>query len=157
MKEDLITFHTAVLARELGFEEPVMYYCVREWKGHFENDFKPRKCHVDREHINSPRYYSCIFKEGQNHLLALPTQYQLSKWLRVNHSIIINVYANASGYLWESHYTPIRGGSHIMDYAGNQGDCKYSGTFTTYEKAFEQALSFHLKLIKREKQNNKSS
>lgn len=52
--------------------------------------------------------------------------------------VLIRVYRNASGFLW---------GVEKMDsgtdlgWSEYRGDCEHSGTFTTYEKALEDAVS----------------
>lgn len=51
--------------------------------------------------------------------------------------ILISVYTNASGYLWQM---MIVNSGTDLGWSRFSGDCKHSGTFTSYEKALEHAL-----------------
>ena len=53
-------------------------------------------------------------------------------------NILISVYTNASGFLWS--IMKVDSGTDLGGSEFN-GDCKMSGSFTTYEKAFEDALN----------------
>lgn len=52
--------------------------------------------------------------------------------------ILVSVYTNASGFLWQAMKVDCGTGLGDSDF---NGDCEYSGTFTTYEKALEDALN----------------
>ena len=51
--------------------------------------------------------------------------------------IIISIYTNASGFLWSM--CKVESGTDL-GYSEYNGDCEASGSFTTYNKAFEDAL-----------------
>ena len=53
-------------------------------------------------------------------------------------NILISVYTNASGFLWS--IMKVDSGTDL-GWSEFNGDCEMSGTFTTYEKAFEDALN----------------
>lgn len=72
---------------------------------------------------------------------AAPTQDVLHKWVRENKNVLISVYRNASGFLWSM--STADGGTDL-GYSDERGDCEHSGTFTTYEKAYEDALYLSL-------------
>lgn len=52
-------------------------------------------------------------------------------------NIIISVYTNATGFLWSMAMVDSGAGLGHFEY---NGDCEASGSFTTYNKAFEDAL-----------------
>ena len=53
-------------------------------------------------------------------------------------NILISVYTNASGFLWQM--MKVDNGTDL-GYSGFDGDCMMSGTFTSYENALEDALN----------------
>ena len=53
-------------------------------------------------------------------------------------NILISVYTNASGLLWS--IMKVDSGTGL-GWSEFNGDCEMSGTFTTYEKAFDDALN----------------
>lgn len=147
MEDELITLETAIMAKDLGFNEKCrMFYKVvdpyilyvtrsRQYVGNgLSEDIEEPHRNSQKEDAKIPRY-------------AAPTQSLLSRWIRENHNIVCSVYSNASGYIWEIHYDKTRGGTHIKD-SDMRGDCKSSGTFTTYELAMEDCLSETLRGLK---------
>lgn len=52
-------------------------------------------------------------------------------------NIIVSVYTNASGFLWE--VSKVDSGTGL-GWSDHQGDCEYSGAFTTYENALQDIL-----------------
>jgi hypothetical protein len=52
-------------------------------------------------------------------------------------NILISVYTNASGFLWQM--MKVDSGTDL-GWSGFNGDCEHSGTFTTYENALKDAL-----------------
>jgi hypothetical protein len=120
MQEDIIQFETAILAKTKGFDVPVLwsYGLIKE------------TCSPTDDHslfdINTQGMYG----------YSAPTQSLMQRWLREEHNIMIAVYNNASGYLW-----------NMADTAGGTdrgwSDCNgpnESGVWNTYELALEAAL-----------------
>lgn len=133
-EESLISFETAKLAKEKEFgydfegtDYVPSFYCE-------ENNIETL-CKSEMQIEDACR---------QDHYLR-PTQSLLQKWIREEYDIIVTVYANASGYCYELHYSPIRGGTHIKDseYEGPND----SGCWNVYEDALEAGLQVALKLI----------
>jgi hypothetical protein len=120
MKDELITFETAKLAKEKGFDWSV----VRYWFPPDIND----KCYWE---WNSPKDYNKL-KEA----VSIPTQSLLQKWLREVHKIHITIHPYAVGDLYFAEWVKTEG----MEY-------EESG-FISYELALEFALQESLKLIK---------
>lgn len=156
MKEQLIEFETAKLAKEKGFDiktknsfankKAISYnqYArddIRE-EGEFHVVNKPEESGVDGTYLHnkfvSERFYQ-------------PTQSLLQKWLREEHDmhIEIELVDNSRTYQWE--YVIIT--SKDRDY--NDEECFDSAKrlfnnedFETYEEALEKGLQEALKLIK---------
>lgn len=61
-----------------------------------------------------------------------------AKQIREKENVLIQVYNNASGYLWA--LAKVDSGTDL-GWSDFNGDCKMSGTFTTYESALEDAVS----------------
>ena len=133
MKEELVTFKTAKLAKEKGFNEQcsVTYNSLGKTYIHktkkYNHDFK--KVTVTCTHSN---------QEFTNEKYSAPTQSLLQKWLRERHGI--NVFLNYNyrriGFLYNLHNLEF--GNY---YTSNP-------SFNTYEEALEEGLQQALKLIK---------
>ena len=137
MKEQLINFETAKLAKEKGFNvETLHFYC------------KNRTC----DYIKTPYKYSFEVNANQETLIngeidnfgygitwSAPTQSLLQKWLREVHKMFVTV--NAKGVIdeivWYNNVT-IR----------TKKDHKFENYHKTYEEALGIGLYQALKLIK---------
>ena len=122
IEEQYVTFETAKLAKEKGFDESVRKYFTPKGDNTFINYF----------------YLSTKYLHG----IARPTQSLLARWLREKHDLSVEVYATASGFAWcvcKAH-----NGTYIIsdeDYDEYIPD--------TYEASKEIALQKALELIKR--------
>lgn len=157
MTEQLITFETAKLAKEKGFDGKCHYHYISD--SYMKEHYKPYlkfQYDLGAEMNHLPPLSNIDFNvmldnnlPGKSYIWSkattAPTQSLLQKWLRDEHQIIVNSYANASGYCWESHYTPERGGTHIAD--SEFSGPNESGSWNTYEKALEKGLQEALKLL----------
>ena len=140
MQEQLITFETAKLAKEKGFNERVHYFykvksendvelygCTKKelvgFKGYVPIYHKVRDYHTNKEKLNA-KLYRC----------SAPTQSLLAKWLREEHNIHLIAYKNINidGYDWC--FITTDGITNINSYK-------------TYEEAYEIGLQEALKLI----------
>jgi hypothetical protein len=128
MKEQLITFQTAKLAKEKGFDEIVdkIYMTNHTVEVLFEN-------------INTLKH-----SDGNNPFVSAPTQSLLQKWLRDIHNIQINI-ENYHSIKEEKPY------SVYVEYMNN-GHWTYKdfdeiNDYNTYEEALEKGLQEGLKLI----------
>jgi len=126
MQEKLITFETAVLAKDkkIIFRDifPFNYSCY----------LKNGECLNDD-----------AFKDSEKIQSNIPTQSLLQKWLREVHNIIVNV----DCVIENDWLLTIRIDPHFKTkvYKNMDFDDKY--TFITYEEALEQGLQEALKLI----------
>lgn len=60
------------------------------------------------------------------------------KKLMEKKNVLISVYTNACGFLWQ--IMKVDSGTDL-GWSEYSGDCEWTGTFTTYEKALEDALN----------------
>ena len=123
LKERLISFETAKLAKEKGFDEEVLnHYSQEDCAGKQYNEFQDDIKNSEAEHFE----YSA------------PTQSLLQKWLREKHGI----------KLWMSPVGEEGELYHIEDITKNNlslwGDLN---SYETYEEALEVGLQEALKLI----------
>jgi hypothetical protein len=130
MKEELISFSTAKLAKEKGFDIPC-YAKYSSCGSYMDNLLKD----VVRAIGNST--HQKLYKCNDGGVLA-PTQALLQKWLREEHNIFI--YCIPKKFIKGNERRIIRWGNNIMI-----RENKYS---STYEKALEEGLKEALKLIK---------
>lgn len=130
LKEKLISFETAELAKEKGFDIPTLYGCNH--KGELQ------------EYITYESYSPGEPEVRINDFIRkweyqLPTQSLLQKWIREVHDVSIKI---------DDYYT---NGGLRFDYnvceLGSQEDNPV-GIFETYEEALEIGLQEALKLIK---------
>jgi hypothetical protein len=123
MKEGLITFETAQLAKEKGFDWEV--------DNGYNNDSQ-LLCN-DRQRELEFNYNE---EEGRT---SAPTQSLLQKWLREHYKIHIEVIPDESdpADLWHTIVYPL----YCMKEPSNEG------SFKTYEEALEKGLVEALKLI----------
>jgi len=130
MEEELITFDTAVLAREKGFKVPTFAFYTKSgelfWLNVEEN---PPLTNNSIEYI-------------------APTQSLLQKWLREVH--LTHIYMDMTGSeRFTLCFRHIDGeGKHWSHTYKEEGGYVY---FDTYEEALEKGLQEALKLIKNEK------
>ena len=153
MKEELISFETAKLAKEVGFDIPCGQFYDSE-DSDCDQLGEPNSDGIFLQQRRSFGMYEIII-ENYNNLIDLnglpldlpqcasaPTQSLLQKWLRENHEIQImidpeycNVIRDLSGY-----------SLHVCDeYGVLSVDGEY---YKTYEEALEAGLLEALKLIK---------
>ena len=127
MEEQLISFETAVLAKEKGFKipTPVMYKGNERSYGH-NNEWGIDEKRLDGE-----------FPYRNQQWYSIPTQSGLQKWLREKHNIHLIAYKNINidGYDWC--FITTDGITNINSYK-------------TYEEALEVGLQEALNFINSE-------
>lgn len=128
MTEDYVSFETAKLLKEKGFDENTSV-------NYFVGDDKPRGCVVG-EMIYHKRY------EGDMHLIACPTIQMAMKWLREVHNIIPVILTGGDTvtpfYYW-FRIDKINDGKWEDSVYRNETECN------TYEEACEAAIKYCLK------------
>lgn len=140
MEEDLITFETAKLAKEKGFNE-ICYYnydlclqdIIEEGKIKYKKD---STCLLNYTNLNSE------FKDGQYWAnFSVTTQSLLQKWLRENYSIDIHFGRTGVRDVWNLD------GISKFGYPFIESKHRFKTEFKSYEDALEFGLIEALKLI----------
>ena len=128
MKEELISFETAVLAKEKGFNE----YCRYRYDKPSNNLSSWPFHEADEEswHDNS----SCVGESA-------PTQSLLQKWLREEYGFHVDIVFNngTRGYNYLEFYEKCAPLASQTNHSQN--------TYDTYEQALEEGLKEALKLL----------
>lgn len=138
MKEQLISFETARLAKEKGFNYKVDRYfglpnmILYNFKKYKQKQFKV-ECEKGLYQPDNFNKYSIT--------VSAPTQGLLQKWLRDEYNINCRVASNALFY----HFAMIE---ILEDGAAQMCGPKEMKVFKTYEEALEEGLQEGLKLIK---------
>lgn len=125
MKDELIKYDTAVLAKEKGFDEPCLFF-FREDKTEFNLDYISQ---TDRNSNYNKSYGKC-------------TQSLLQRWLREVHHIF--VYVIPSYTTNEQYMIEIQHGSKLKTSATGLTEKPY---YSTWEKALEEGLKQALLLL----------
>ena len=138
MKDELISFETAKLAKEKGFKE----FCSNGFDDRLEG-IEPFG--IGNGEISSTHIIDYFDNKGDNHLYARPTQSLLQRWLRDEFDIIVAVYHDTILYNVDivSFY---RHGEDIIKLGS--GDIENLLFHNTYEERLEKGLQEALKLIK---------
>lgn len=123
MEDTLISFETAKLAKEKGFNWKTYYYYNLDSKLNDESTI------LDR--VNG--MYNHKFQGGN----SAPTQSFLQKWLREKHKIHVQILPYNHKYLIS-----------LLKYGQNGSNPNFDEEHSTYEEALEIGLQEALKLIK---------
>ena len=127
MEEELISFETAKLAKEKGFDWDILH-TYRDGKLDYEDYYRGT---IDELYFNANGRNITKFKE----IISAPTQSLLQKWLREVHGIDVLV---DKGVLCDKY-------SYEIYHKNDMLDSEY--VFKTYEEALEIGLYKSLKLI----------
>lgn len=132
MKDELITFKTAKLAKEKGFD--------------FSNvEIRDSNTLEVADNVKARLDYFETMKESN--LVQLPTQSLLQRWLREKHEIMVEIQLNEgevdTTYKWLL-FTRRLTGKGLFWISGDSNEV----IFNTYEEALEVGLQESLKLIK---------
>ena len=132
MKEQLITFDTAKLAKEKGFNIP-----------------RSNVYHVSSKTLTLS--FSAIESDDKHY--TAPTQSLLQKWLREVHNIDVVIsperYSNGVNYLVQAQKWDLNADPEVNLNFVIKGSCWYNDNheYPTYEEALEKGLQEALKLI----------
>lgn len=135
MEDQLITFETAKLAKERGFNIPVypQYYEITEGKAILDVNIEYSNTHYIKEKDYFPA----------------PTQSLLQRWLREVHKIHIHTYSihlqDGSGYKWSVDVYNLKKLTD-EDYIVMTGHAFKDGIKDTFEEALELGLNAALKI-----------
>ena len=138
LREKLISFETAILAKEKGFKNACDRFVNKDNEYIFMPDLLyPNNSEFSHNSEEDPEVVE--WKELMKTLVLAPTQSLLQKWLREVHKISIKI---------DDYYTNsrVRFDYNVCE-LGSQEDNPV-GIFETYEGALEIGLQTALKLIK---------
>jgi len=90
MKEQLISFETAKLARKKGFNIPTRSF-YPNWDGKYDDETL-----YSCQNVGYPEFTNEGL-EGFGDVLLVPTQSLLQKWLRDRHNIIVSIDIDEEG------------------------------------------------------------
>lgn len=155
MEEELITFETAKLAKEKGFDitlytsyiNGVFHENEAEPNGYDGWDIPHKENWNKKGWIFTKEESSCFNCKLDNikyfEACSAPTQSLLQKWLREKHKISVTIFSSSQESWSVKVNTPSLTGLH-----GNIEQFHYKGVdFYTYEEALEEGLYQALKLI----------
>jgi len=120
MNNQFVTYEIALALKELGYSE----ICLGEY-------------YIDKNKRIILSYKTHYHTKKRNSIQA-PLWQQAIDFLREKYDIVINIYANASGYLFEMHDSAKRGGTHRYD-SGFEGPNE-GGCWNIYPEARKQAI-----------------
>ena len=167
MKEQLIEFETAKLAKEKGFEEYCHSYyfedsTFKEFILTGTNGYYGEEYEFELEEFtknwndkwltkkNGDRCFGCKKKNIYFETFSAPTQSLLQKWLREKHNLdVIPIrIRNSSIYYSDIQYPSKPYYSQCSQYTEEQTDADYNNTLIySFEKTLEKGLQEALELI----------
>ena len=147
MKEQIVSFKVAKMAKEKGFNELCSkYYCHKYGKSEYfrKEHGKLKEFETKDEYGDKIGVYFRKKSTGQPHIIIAPTQSLLQKWLRDKHKLYVTIDCCVYG-------DPERYAAYLSGY-GKKGlfaNPIVDGftIYDNYEKALEEGLEEALKLI----------
>ena len=142
MEDEIVSFETAMLLKEKGFNEPCSYYYENNdlYKlGYYHGDGTGLVCN------NSPINDRLLCEEMQ---CTAPTQSLAQKWLRDTHNITFNAnpHSDNEEIIYVVTIKVISNKKHI-DFNVMMNTSNKAIMFKTYEDAIEAGLKYCLKSI----------
>ena len=155
MKDQLISFETAKLAKEKGFDE-ICYCSYNVWRGNIrKSDTEETALNKyliidDNPYSRDGNYVLDEFKNSYSkEYITSPTQSLLQKWLREEHNWHIIIFTDDGDLEYDNlrYYFEVR--YIIPSFKGEDKDSLVSEEgYKTYEEALEFGLLEALQLIK---------
>jgi hypothetical protein len=141
MKDQLVEFKTAKLAKEKGFDQSCSYYYTHKYgKSEYlrKEHGKLKEFEAKDEYGDKIGVYYRKNSKGQPHIVIAPTQTLLQKWLREEYNIHIYIEP-----IWQikdkgnNKATPMYSPWYVYDDVDEGDDMEL---YLTYEEALEIAL-----------------
>lgn len=127
IEEAYISFESAKLLMDKGFDEGCRYYYVNNGNLMFTEEY------LHNSEIKYGTYPSCV--------CTAPTQQMAMAWLRKKHNLSVEVYRTACGYV--GCIVNIPSGTDLK-FLEEEGDDLASGQYTTWEGACEATIQYCL-------------
>ena len=144
IEESYVSFDTAKMLKEAGFDVPGRGVYVTDRTGYYEF----------REYDNKQTTDDLCWdtEDGFQYEYLAPTQALAARWLREAYGIHVVIteeaYTNGINYLWQVLiYNPLSVDCWDNKSTGMYGD---NGEYKTYEEALEAGLQEAIKLIKKQ-------
>jgi hypothetical protein len=154
MKEELITFETAKLAKEKNFEIGVnQSYIIYKESYNYDDDPNHRESYKVNDieinnHYHVNNYKGIDLSNELYEAYSAPTQSLLQKWLREVHGINIFMTFKPNIKKWDFiPYFMSMDGKEYIKYNSEYTKIYNERRFDTYEEALETGLQEALKLI----------
>ena len=136
IEEAYISFDTAKLAKEKGFDEP----CLRFYSLNYDVHNSLLGLDNKANYISNSKWDSLRCDITNN--ISAPTQSLLARWLREKHNMCVEVYCIACNFIWNICKTDGTD-TKSSEYSGpNDG-----GAWDSYEDAMENGLQEALKML----------
>lgn len=129
--EELVSYKTAILAKEVGFNWKVRRYYGHVYNPHIAYDKEDYSIPVDFNSVDNSHNYK--------DLISAPTQSLLNRWLRDIHKYYIDIFIHSDGSYCVRNIFDISSGYDISIPYIN---------YKIYEEALEYGLEYVLNLIK---------
>lgn len=138
MKDQLISFETAKLAKEKGFDELCLhFYCKNSVCNYLDKPYEYNfRVNANKEEIHN-RVQDNF---GYGLTWSAPTQALLQRFIRETRRVHIEIHRNASGYYWSMCMSD--GGTNLG--WSNMSGPNDSGVWDSFEDALENALQVQL-------------
>ena len=123
IEEEYVSFETAKLLKEKGFNEKVICY------------------YDDGGSLNLNKFveFQCCNEGYGSGVFAAPTLQIAMKWLLKAHKLFVNVCPSVEGYYWTEKWH-----SYVDNLEKRYPFGKFIGTFNTHEQACEAAIKYCL-------------
>ena len=123
IEEEYVSFETAKLLKEKGFNEKVICY------------------YDDGGSLNLNKFveFQCCNQGYGSGVFAAPTLQMVCKWLLEAHKLFVNVCPSVEGYYWTEKWH-----SYVDNLEKRYPFGKFIGTFNTHEQACEAAIKYCL-------------
>ena len=154
MKEQLVEFSTAKLAKEKGFGLGENDYCQLPYYYNLEGKLNDIKDNLFKRDISTTHLGALTLDNVEIGILFMdnsldeytlaPTQSLLHRWLREVHNL--HIWLQPLGYKMQYDVYI----EHIDDWKKGEENTCVGEDFNTYEKALEKGLQEALKLIKQQ-------
>jgi hypothetical protein len=141
MKEELVSFETAKVAKTKGFDEICKRSCNKEGNltNEYDIDIHADDLRAEFEFSNSTLELNALAHNYSPAFTAIPTQSLLQRWLRENHDIEINIIRDWT-YETIKYYYKLESDKYEKDFNNSE-------LFSTYERCLEASLQEALTLI----------
>ena len=138
--EDYVSFETAKLLKEKGFDEKCQKVYMHNGQLLWAQIFMEGESFVDNKCIEAVANYNdwITYTQGEYAYLC-PTLQMAMKWLLQKHRLYVNVAPSVEGYYWTEKWH-----SYAEELNKRHPFGRFINTFESYEEAAEAAIKYCL-------------